>query len=210
MTGLYITSGNGTIFALNAQTGCTYWSLETGTSARTAISVGPLPAGSPAKFAAYFGDDKGVVHALNADDGKELWQLKVDDHPVGRVTGAPILYKDKLYVPVSSIEEVSGRNPKYECCKFRGSVTVVNAYTGKLLFKTYTITDPPTAWKKSSAGTQMYGPAGAAVWSAPTIDLKRKVVYAAPVTRIPMSTRTRPTRFWRSIWRQEASSGQSR
>lgn len=175
---LYVTSGNGTVFALNAQTGCTYWALEIGTSARTAISVGPLPANSGAKFAAYFGDDKAVVHAVNADDGKEVWQLRVDEHPVARVTGAPILYKDKLFVPVSSIEEVSGRNPKYECCKFRGSVAVLNAYTGKLLFKTHTITDPPTAWKKNSTGTQMYGPAGAAVWSAPTLDLKRKVLYA--------------------------------
>jgi polyvinyl alcohol dehydrogenase (cytochrome) len=29
----------------------------------------------------------------------------------------------------------------------------------------------------SSAGVQKYGPAGAAVWSAPTLDLKRRVVY---------------------------------
>lgn len=174
---LYVTSGNGTVFALNAQTGCLYWTFKAGASARTAISIGAFPANAGAKFAAYFGDDKAVVYALNADDGKALWQTKVDDHPVARVTGSPILYRDKLYVPISSIEEVSGRDPKYECCKFRGSVAVLNAASGKLLWKTHTITDPPTAFKKNSAGTQMYGPAGAAVWSAPTLDLKRKLVY---------------------------------
>jgi polyvinyl alcohol dehydrogenase (cytochrome) len=175
---LYVTSGNGTVFALNARTGCTYWTFEAGASARSAISVGPVPANTGAKYAAYFGDDKAVVYAVNADDGKPLWQTKVDDHPVARVTGSPILYKGQLYVPVSSIEEVSGRDPKYECCKFRGSVAVLNASTGKLLWKTHTITDPPTPFRKNSVGTQMYGPAGAAVWSAPTLDLKRKMVYA--------------------------------
>ena len=174
---LYVTSGNGNVYALNADTGCLYWTFEGGTSARTAISVGAAPADSGAKYAVYFGDDKAVVHALNADTGAELWKIKVDDHPVGRVSGAPILHKDKLYVPVSSIEEVSGANPKYECCKFRGAVVALDARSGKQLWKTYTITDPPTAFKKNSVGTQMYGPAGAAVWSAPTVDAKRNLVY---------------------------------
>jgi polyvinyl alcohol dehydrogenase (cytochrome) len=174
---LYVTSGNGTLFALNAQTGCTYWTFENGTSARTAVSVGPMPAGSGASYAAYFGDDKAVVHAVDADTGKPIWQTKADDHPVARVTGSPTLYKDKLYVPVSSIEEVSGRNPKYECCKFQGSVTVLDARTGKLLWKTHTLIHPAAPFQKNSVGTQMYGPAGAAVWSAPTIDVKRKLVY---------------------------------
>jgi polyvinyl alcohol dehydrogenase (cytochrome) len=174
---LYVTSGSGTVFALNAKTGCTYWTFEAGTGARPAISVGRLPANAGAKYAAYFGDDKAVVYALDADTGRLLWQTKVDDHPVARITGSPILYRDKLYVPVSSIEEVSGRNPKYECCKFRGSVVALDAATGKQQWKTYAISDPPTAFKKNSVGTQMYGPAGAAVWSAPTLDLKRKLVY---------------------------------
>ncbi len=176
---LYVTSGNGTVFALNAQTGCTYWTFKAGASARTAISVGSMPPGSAAKYAAYFGDDKAMVYAVNADDGTLIWNTKVDDHPVGRVTGAPILYKNGLYVPVSSIEEVTGVNPKYECCKFQGSVAMLDPSTGKLLWKTHTMTDPPTPSKKNSTGTQLYGPAGAAVWSAPTIDTKRKVVYAS-------------------------------
>jgi polyvinyl alcohol dehydrogenase (cytochrome) len=41
------------------------------------------------------------------------------------------------------------------------------------------VLDPPKATKKSKVGTQLYGPAGAAIWSAPTIDVKRKLVYAA-------------------------------
>ena len=39
--------------------------------------------------------------------------------------------------------------------------------------------DPPKAYKKNKEGGQKYGPAGAGVWSAPTIDAKRKLVYVA-------------------------------
>src|ERR1700730_5629337 len=68
-------------------------------------------------------------------------------------------------------------NPKYQCCTFRGSLAALDAATGKLIWKTYTIPDPPSVTRKNSAGTDMYGPSGAAVWSSPTIDVKRKVVY---------------------------------
>ena len=33
------------------------------------------------------------------------------------------------------------------------------------------------ALKKNTAGTQMFGPAGAAIWSAPTVDKKRNLLY---------------------------------
>ena len=68
-------------------------------------------------------------------------------------------------------------NPKYQCCTFRGSLASLDAASGKLTWKTFTIPDPPTATKKNSAGTGMFGPSGAAIWSSPTIDVKRKAVY---------------------------------
>jgi len=87
------------------------------------------------------------------------------------------LYHDRIYVPVSSFEETAGRDAKYECCKFRGSIVTLNAYTGKVLWKSFTVQDEPKPFKKNSSGTQMYGPAGGAIWSAPTLDLKRKLIY---------------------------------
>ncbi|MBI3696890.1 MAG: PQQ-binding-like beta-propeller repeat protein, partial [Acidobacteria bacterium] len=117
------------------------------------------------------------VYAVNASTGALLWKTKVDDHPMARVTGSPRLHQGCLYVPVSSVEEVSSGNPKYECCKFRGSVVALDVGGGKQIWKTYTIPDPPTPAKKKESGVQLYGPSGAAVWSAPTLDLKRKALY---------------------------------
>ncbi|HEY6330797.1 MAG TPA: PQQ-binding-like beta-propeller repeat protein, partial [Blastocatellia bacterium] len=174
---LYVTTEVGLIYCLNAETGCTYWTFNAGGEVRTAISVGPMPAGSSAKFAAYFGDEKSTVHAVDALTGRQMWATKVEDHLLSRITGAPVLYQDRLFVPVSSFEETAGRDAKYECCKFRGSIVAIDACNGKVIWKSYTIEDSPKPFKKNSAGTQMYGPAGGAVWSAPTLDLKRKLIY---------------------------------
>lgn len=175
---LFVTSNSGHIISLNAKTGCTYWITNIGSPVRSAISVGALPAGQKAKFAAYFGDERGNVYAVNAETGETLWKLKLDDHPVARITGSPVLYRDRLYVPISSVEEAIARPDKYECCKFRGSMAALDAYTGKLIWKSFAITEELLPFKKNSAGTQLYGPAGAAIWSAPTIDFKRGVLYA--------------------------------
>jgi polyvinyl alcohol dehydrogenase (cytochrome) len=175
---MYLTIEAGLIFCLNAQTGCTYWTLNPGAAVRAAVTVGPMPPGSKARHALYFGDEKSNVHAVDAATGKQLWKTRVEDHFLSRITGAPVLHRNRLYVPVSSFEETAGRDAKYECCKFRGSMVALDAYTGKIVWKSFTILDPPKPFKKSSAGTQMYGPAGAAIWSAPTLDLKRGLIYA--------------------------------
>jgi polyvinyl alcohol dehydrogenase (cytochrome) len=174
---LYLTIEAGMIVCLNAQTGCAYWMMQPGAAVRAAVSVGLLPGGSKAKYAVYFGDEKSNIQALDAETGKLLWKTKVEDHFLSRITGAPVLYRNRIYVPVSSFEETAGRDAKYECCTFRGSLLALDAYTGKILWKSFTVQDPPKPFKKNSAGTQMYGPAGGAIWSAPTLDLKRKLIY---------------------------------
>lgn len=93
------------------------------------------------------------------------------------ITGAPALYDGRLYVPDSSYEEVTGASPKYECCKFRGAVTALDAATGKVIWKTYTIAEAPHPVRKNKQGTQLWGPSGASVWSSPTVDAKNRAIY---------------------------------
>jgi len=172
---VYVGSDNGFVYSLDAATGCVYWSFQSSGGVRTAISVGK--AGS--KFAAYFGDVKANVYAVDAESGALLWKKSADPHPMARVTGAPTLYSGRLYVPVASFEEGSGPIPKYECCTFRGSLVAYDATSGEQLWKSFTIPERPKPTKKNSIGTQLYGPAGAALWSAPTVDPKRNAIYVA-------------------------------
>jgi polyvinyl alcohol dehydrogenase (cytochrome) len=172
---VYVGSDNGFVYALDAASGCVYWSFQSSGGVRTAISVGK--AGS--KYAAYFGDVKANVYAVDAETGALLWRKSAESHPLARVTGAPILHDGRLYVPVASFEEGSGPNLKYECCTFRGSLVAYDATSGEQMWKSYTIPERPRPTKKNSVGTQLYGAAGAAVWSAPTIDSKRNAIYVA-------------------------------
>jgi polyvinyl alcohol dehydrogenase (cytochrome) len=173
---LFFGSAAGTVYSLDTKSGCEYWSFKAPTMVRTAITIEATEKG---RYALYFGDVKANVYALDAQTGKLLWQTQVDQHAYARVTGAPALRNGRLFVPVSSVEEAPAGNVKYACCTFRGSLVAIDTRTGKQLWKTYTIPDPPKATRVSAAGTQLSGPAGAAVWSAPTLDLKRKTIYVA-------------------------------
>jgi polyvinyl alcohol dehydrogenase (cytochrome) len=51
------------------------------------------------------------------------------------------------------------------------------AQGGKVLWQTYTIDQSPKPYRKTQTGTQLYGPAGGSVWSAPTLDPKHGVLY---------------------------------
>ncbi|MGD0131445.1 MAG: PQQ-binding-like beta-propeller repeat protein [Bryobacteraceae bacterium] len=172
---LFVGSNGGTVYSLDASTGCVYWTYDAVGIVRTAISIVRSPKSS--RWIAYFGDYHAWAHAVDAETGKPLWKVKVDDHPAARIVGSPTYYKGRLYVPVASSEELVGGSPQYECCTFRGSLLALDAETGQKIWKSYSVPDPPKAYKKNSAGTQLYGPAGAGVWNSPTIDEKRQRVY---------------------------------
>jgi len=171
---VFVGSQNGTVYALDAKTGCIYWFFSADGAVRTAIAVGPRAGGGAS---VYFGDTAAHAYALDAATGKPLWKTKVEEHPLARVTGAPTVYRDRLYVPTSSYEESQGANPQYGCCTFRGSVSSLDIKTGKVVWRTYMMQEPPKVRGTSSAGVTLYGPAGSSIWSAPTIDASRRAIY---------------------------------
>ncbi len=172
---VFVGSQNGTVYALDAKTGCVHWTYTAAGGVRTAPTFGPRPGSSA--YALYFGDTGANVYAVDADSGEVLWQKRVDAHPFARVTGTPTLYQGRLYIPISSLEETAASQPGYECCTFRGSLMAVDARSGTVIWQTYTVGEP-RPMGKNAQGTQLYGPSGVGIWSAPTIDAKRGVVYA--------------------------------
>jgi polyvinyl alcohol dehydrogenase (cytochrome) len=174
---LFLTSSSGRIYSLDAKTGCMHWRFDADAGVRTTPIIGPLNGGAPGGYLMYFGDFQRNVYALDAASGKLQWKMNVEKHPRSVLTGAPVLYQGLLYVPLSSWEETAGGVGSYGCCTARGGLAALDAKDGRLVWKTYAIQQDPQPTVKNAAGTQMYGPAGAAVWSAPTIDAKRRLVY---------------------------------
>ena len=144
---------------------------------RTAITIGRGSGTTAGRWIAYFGDQGATTYAVDALTGELLWKRRVEAFLGAIITGAPTLADDALYVATSSGEEVIGANPKNECCKFRGSVSALNAATGEVLWKSSTIPEEPRPVRKNKEGVQLWGPSRAAVWSSPTVDLKRGAVY---------------------------------
>jgi polyvinyl alcohol dehydrogenase (cytochrome) len=173
---VFVGTDIGYVYSLDAASGCLYWSFQTKAAVRNAISIGPV-AGQAGKYAAYFGDAKANVYALDAATGKLLWTTHVEDHFTARITGAPTLYRERLYVPVSSFEEFAAEAADYPCCTFRGSVVALDANTGRQIWKTYVIPEEPKPTRKNSTGMQLYASAGASVWNSPTVDVERHAIY---------------------------------
>jgi polyvinyl alcohol dehydrogenase (cytochrome) len=176
---LFTTSMTGAVYALNARTGCVYWRHDAEAATRSSVSLKAMPPGSKAKTALYYSDWTQSAVAIDADTGDLIWKTKVEDNTGVQMTGSPTLWKDTLLVPVSTGNEAFAAYDAYICCKFIGSLVALDANTGEILWKRYTTEEKNAVYRKNAKGQDMWGPAGGSIWSAPTIDPERGLVYVA-------------------------------
>lgn len=151
---LYAGSSGGTLTALDAATGAVRWShdFDKPINASAAVSGGivyiPLvQPGAPS------------VAALDAATGAVLWETVTDTQPTADSYGSPTLYDGKLFIGTSgyfgeSVSEVD--------VQARGSIVALDAATGALLWKTYTVPE---------------GHDGGAVWSTAAVDPEADRLY---------------------------------
>lgn len=175
---VFVASMGGKVYSLDTASGCVHWRYDYRGGARASMSLGRLAA-APSGYALYLGDDRANVHAFDAGSGRQLWSVRIDSHKVGRITGSPALSGGVLYVPLSASEESQGNVGAYSCCTFIGAVVALDAATGRQLWRQAILDETPHPTRLNAAGTQMYGPAGGAIWSAPTVDAKRGLLYVA-------------------------------
>jgi polyvinyl alcohol dehydrogenase (cytochrome) len=169
----------GNLFAVNKNTGQLIWSHKmsdydgaSNAFSRTspAIHGNDIVVGDiEVQFVPHNGAS---IMAVDRKTGSLHWITRVDTHPTAQITGSPVVFGDVVYVGVSSQEEGFAIYPffglTYSCCTFRGSVVALDANSGKLLWKTYTIADN---------GGQPGGYSGAPVWQPPAIDPVRHQLY---------------------------------
>ncbi len=175
---LFITNRSGKFYALDAKTGCVHWVLDNVASRTTPMVV--KSAISPSGWATFVGERARTVRAFDAQTGKEIWKsAQLESNPVAGITGTPVVSGDQLFVPLTSGEEGAARQATYACCSFRGALVALDLTSGKTQWKTAVINEPLHPTHKNSSGVMMQGPAGGAIWSAPTVNAKRGLVYVA-------------------------------
>jgi len=173
---VYFPDWAGNLYAVNRETGKKVWSHQI--SDYTGLA-GDFARTTPAVFGntLIFGDQGGHVSggawmlAVNKRTGNLLWKTQVESvgtFPV--ITQSAVVDGSTVYVGISSVEELfEALIPGYVCCTFRGSMLALNANTGQILWKTYTV---PGGGLPGDSYT------GGSVWgSTPAIDHARNAVY---------------------------------
>jgi polyvinyl alcohol dehydrogenase (cytochrome) len=165
---VYFPDSAGNLYAVDRDTGALIWSrtIESYTNVPGDFSrTTPAIAGDKL----IFGDQAGKkgssanLMAVNKKTGDLLWVTQADSHPFSIITQSAIVDGNDVYVGISSAEELYSTSPGYVCCSFRGSMINVNANTGQIKWRTYTVPE---------------GFSGGAVWgSTPAVDKSRKSLY---------------------------------
>ena len=173
---VYVPDSGGKLWAIG-QDGQVLWSRSV--SSYTGVA-GDLSRTSPAVFGdeLILGDQwilapaaSGArVFAVDRHTGNLRWVTQVDSAAPAIITGSPTIYNGVAYLGISAKEEALFPPPGTT----RGAVVAVNATTGKLIWKTYTV---PSNNNNSDANLPGYY-SGNAVWaSSPAIDPARGLLY---------------------------------
>jgi polyvinyl alcohol dehydrogenase (cytochrome) len=205
---LFVGSASGAVQAVDAKTGCLHWVFQANGPVRAAI----LPVRNGSTHSLVFGDLIGWVYSLDARTGKQLWKLRVEDHEAARLTGSPVAQNGVVYIPAASWEETRSTDPQYKCCTFRGSLTALHVSDGSVVWKSYMV-DEPKKTGVNAVGAEQWGPSGAPIWSSPTIDAKRGLLYvttgdnySSPATDTSDAVRALEIKTGQVVWSQQTIS----
>jgi polyvinyl alcohol dehydrogenase (cytochrome) len=164
----------GEVYSLDLETGCAHWVFAAGAAVRGGIVIGEGP---DRRQSAFFADFRTDVYALDAATGELLWTTRVGSHPEASNTGTVALHDGRVYVPVSSMEVATAGNPEYECCTSSGEVIALEVASGVEVWRHRAIREEPREVGTNAAGARTFAPSGAPVWSSPTVDVQRGLLY---------------------------------
>ena len=169
---MYMVTGNDDVFALNAKTGEILWRRWSWIDQkRTSACCGWLSRGlAMGEGMVFVGQLDANVVALDIKTGREVWKTPIEDwHNGYSITSAPLYYDGIVYSGISGGE-----------LGIRGRLTALDAKTGKILWRAYTIPSPgeigSDSWPaESDAWTRGGGP----IWNTPALDPQLGLLYFA-------------------------------
>src|SRR6266536_4039129 len=166
---MYISTGNDDVCALDAATGKQLWvyhshiPVKTITTVCCGFSNRGVALGDGKVFIAQI---PGQLVALDQTTGGVLWKSwNTRWQEGGTLTSAPLYYDGKVYIGVSGAE-----------MGVRGSVSAYNADTGRRVWRFYTCPVYGEVGGGTWSGNE-WQHCGASVWSTPSVDTARNLVF---------------------------------
>ena len=170
--GVYFPDWGGYLYRLNAGTGAPVWSKSLVTdyglspaqgSSKVVSRTSPAIDGDTLYIGTQATASGAYLLAIDTKNGSLKWKTQLDPHALSADTSSPVVLNGVIYTGVAGLEEAAAANPQYPCCSFRGSALAVDARTGAVIWKHYTV--PP-------------GYTGGSVWGSSVIpDVLRGTVY---------------------------------
>ncbi|WP_299596643.1 PQQ-binding-like beta-propeller repeat protein [uncultured Microbulbifer sp.] len=165
------TGGNVTV--LNKQSGCVIWQQSEAAEVASGFTFGAKDANGSGR-AVYYTNGNAEIVKRDYVTGDLIWRRKHDNHPFVSSRSSVVLHNGTVYLGLSNNEINEAYNTGYACCDSRGVVLALDAWTGDLKWKRYTIDQTPGY---EYVGDPAKGPSGANAWGVPFVDAKRNSLY---------------------------------
>ena len=173
---LFTGSKSGNVFALDKNRGCIKWRFKADASVRSALVLGKGLGQQSERTLIFFGDTLSSAYAIDAVSGELVWKKSLSLFPTSVITGSPAFHEDRVYVPISSYEIAAAGMDQYPCCRSHGAVVALDANSGEQQWIWHG-TENATLQAKDEQGRMRFGPSGVSVWSTPTVDATRGLLY---------------------------------
>jgi len=169
---MYVVTGNEDVFALNAKTGEIQWERWSGIDQKiSTVCCGWVNRGlAMGEGMLFLGQFDANVVALDIKTGKEVWRTPIEVWQDGYgITSAPLYYDGIVYSGITGGE-----------FGVRGRLTALDAKTGKILWRWYTLPGPGEFGSDTwPTGTDHAMRGGATIWNTPALDPQLGLVYFA-------------------------------
>jgi len=153
-----VSSNDGTVYALDASDGRLKWSRDLVVNETREQIYATVAVDSGRVYVPRSRFGRPAIVALRLSSGEVLWETELDEQTGSDLFSSPVVWGNVLYVGVAGgYGEHFDPDPR-----IRGSVVAVDAQTGALLWKRYTVPE---------------GYDGGSIWTTAAIDPVRRRLY---------------------------------
>ena len=179
---MFVTTPNNQVMALNASTGVVLWRYRKPRPADAIVRHQPNRGVALYQNKVFFTAGEAVLIALDARNGRELWQKEVADNSAAYYTTlAPLVADGKVMIGTSGGET-----------GVRGFVAAFDPDTGRELWRAFTIPAPGQPGSETWPKGEQWKTGGAPVWVTGNYDSETNTSYWGTGNGGPWMGDTRP------------------
>ncbi|MCP5018161.1 MAG: PQQ-binding-like beta-propeller repeat protein [Ketobacter sp.] len=166
--------------AVDRETGCLFWTYDAPDRVRSA-SVTLVDEPTLRKRIIVVGTWTGLVIALDARTGTEVWRVDAREFDTNMITGGIQYHNGRLYVPLAT-KSVILAVTQFSCCESHGSLVALNSANGNEVWRFHSTEEA------SRVNINRMAPNGVSIWSTPLLDVARNQIIIGTAQNLTQPT----------------------